>query len=295
MTLPPTKDPAKRLPLLAQPWEGGVIGWIVVVGALIAELVGGLVTNQMPMVIAAPVLIVPVAVAAGFAIVQWWEVRSSGAGRASWWHMAGIAAALFTWLVFPTTPGILVTDSNARAACYSLYQPTPACLSRAAQAMDNHDLVWWLTGALILAAALLIRLILLPLYAYLPAEALDEYAWERWMRAIHEHGLLNIFRTSAAELAGYQWVLWLLSLVYGWFGGVYVEYQPHAGQYGAFPLGLHVLMKLPPLVFDMALIGCVYATTNWLVRDAESRPGSPTAVRLPARHDQATIIPVFAP
>jgi len=157
VTRPPAKDPTKRLPLLAQPWEGGVIGWVVVCGALLAELIGGLVTNQMPMVIAAPVLILPAAVVAGFAIAQWWQVRSSGAERASWWHMAGIAAALFTWLVFPTTPGILVTDSNARAACYSLYQPTPACLSRAAQAMDSHDLVWWLTGVLILAAALLVR------------------------------------------------------------------------------------------------------------------------------------------
>ena len=134
-----------------------MIGWVVVCGALLAELIGGLVTNQMPMVIAAPVLILPAAVVAGFAIAQWWQVRSSGAERAAWWHMAGIAAGLFTWLVFPTTPGILVTDKNARAACYSLYQPTSACLSRAAQAMDGHDLVWWLTGVLILAAALLVR------------------------------------------------------------------------------------------------------------------------------------------
>jgi hypothetical protein len=157
VTLPPTKYPPKRLPLLAQPWEGGVIAWVVVIGALLAELVGGLITNQMPMVIAAPVLILPAAVVAGFAIVQWWQVRSSGAERPSWWHMAGIAAGLVTWLVFPTTPGILVTDRNARAACYSLYQPTPDCLRRAAQAMDGHDLVWWLTGGLILAAALLAR------------------------------------------------------------------------------------------------------------------------------------------
>jgi hypothetical protein len=162
------KDPPTRRPLLTQPWEGGVIGWVVVLGALFAVLAGGLVTNQMPMVIAAPVLAVPVAVAAGFAVVQWWQVRSSGADRASWWHLAGIAAALFTWLVFPTTPGVLVTDSNARAACYSLYQPTPQCLSRAAQAMDGHELVWWLTGALILAAALLARRSRIAAWAAIP-------------------------------------------------------------------------------------------------------------------------------
>ena len=134
-----------------------MIGWAVVCGAMLVVLVGGLVTNQMPMAIAAPVLVLPIAVAAGFAAVQWWQVRSCGAERASWWHLAGVAAALLAWVLFPTTPGILVTDSNARAACYSLYQPTPGCLSRATQALDYHDLVWWLTGGLILAAALLTR------------------------------------------------------------------------------------------------------------------------------------------
>jgi hypothetical protein len=145
-----------------------VIGWVVVGGALLLVVVGGLVTNQMPMVVAAPVLVLPVAVAAGFAVVQWWQVRSSGAERAAWWHLTGIAAALLAWLLFPTTPGILVTDSNARAACDSLYQPTPACLSRAAQAMDYHDLVWWLTGGLILAAALLTRWSRIAAWAAIP-------------------------------------------------------------------------------------------------------------------------------
>jgi hypothetical protein len=168
VTVPSSKDPPRRQPLLTLPWEGGVIGWIVVFGALLAELAGGIVTNQMPMAIAAPVLIVPVAVAAGFALVQWWQVRSSGAERASWWHLGGIAAALITWLVFPTTPGILATDSNARAACYSLSYPTPACLSRVTQAMDGHDLVWWLTGGLILAAALLARRSRIAAWAAIP-------------------------------------------------------------------------------------------------------------------------------
>jgi hypothetical protein len=145
-----------------------VIGWVAVGGALLIELVGGLVTNQMPMVVAAPVLVLPVAVAAGFAIVQWWQVRSSGAERPSWWHLTGVAPALFVWLVFPTIPGILVTDSNARATCYSLYQPTPGCLHRAAQAMDYHDLVWWLTGALILAVALLARRSRIAAWATIP-------------------------------------------------------------------------------------------------------------------------------
>jgi PhoU domain-containing protein len=74
-------DPPRRRPPLTQPWEDGVIGWVVVCGALLVVLVGGLVTNQMPMAIAAPVLVLPVAVAAGFAVVQWWQVRACGAER----------------------------------------------------------------------------------------------------------------------------------------------------------------------------------------------------------------------
>jgi hypothetical protein len=71
MTLPPMKNPPTRRPLLTQSWEGGMVGWVVVGGALLVEVAGGIVTNQMPMVIAAPVLALPVAVAAGFAVVQW--------------------------------------------------------------------------------------------------------------------------------------------------------------------------------------------------------------------------------
>jgi hypothetical protein len=162
-------DPPERPRLLIQPWEAGVTGWAVVFGALVAEVIGGIVTNQMPTVIAAPVLLFPVAVAAGFALVQWWQVRSSRAERANWWHLAGIAVAVVIWLIYPTTPGILATDSNARAACYSLYYPTPGCLSRVTQAMDSHNLVWWLTGGLILAAALLARRSRIAAWAAIPA------------------------------------------------------------------------------------------------------------------------------
>ncbi len=82
--------PAQR-PLLTLPWEAGVTGWIVVFGAVVAEIVAGSVTNRMPTAIAAPALAFPVVVAAGFAVVQWQQVRSSGAEPASWWHLAAIA------------------------------------------------------------------------------------------------------------------------------------------------------------------------------------------------------------
>ena len=72
---------------------------------------------------------------------------------------------------------------------------------------------WSRTTALaaIVAAAVAVRLALMPLYAYLPRNSLDEYAWKRWMQAIHDHGVLNVFRTTRTDYVGYHWVLWLLS------------------------------------------------------------------------------------
>ena len=163
-------NPRLPEPLLARPWEGGVTGWIVVFGALLAELVAGLVTNRMPLAIAAPALVFPVVVAAGFAVVQWWQVRSAKAEPASWWHLGGVAGALFTWIVYPTVPGRLAGAGNATQACYVLHgNVTPDCLHRAAQAMDNHALVWWLTGAAILGAALLTRRSRIAPWAAIPA------------------------------------------------------------------------------------------------------------------------------
>ena len=66
----------------------------------------------------------------------------------------------------------------------------------------------------IVLAALLLRVALLPLYARLPNGYLDEGFWKFWMRTIHEHGVLNIFRATDPDYVGYQWVLWLLSLVF---------------------------------------------------------------------------------
>jgi hypothetical protein len=55
-------------------------GWIVIFAAVIAELAGGaVVANQTSEAIAIAVLITPVVVVFGFAVVQWWQVTSSGA------------------------------------------------------------------------------------------------------------------------------------------------------------------------------------------------------------------------
>ena len=160
-----------REPLLTQPFEGGVTGWIVVFGAVLAELVGGIVTSHMATSIALPVLAVPVTVAFGFAIVQWWQARASDAGRASWWHLGGIAAAAFTWWVWPTFPGVLVGATSAPAACSVLpaISGPSDCLSRAAQALDNHNFAWWSAAALIVVAALLARRSRIAAWAAIPA------------------------------------------------------------------------------------------------------------------------------
>ena len=184
-------DPPRQ-PLLTLSWEGAVAGWIVVFGAVVAELVAGIVTSRMSMPVEASVLAFPVAVAAGFALVQWWQVSSSGAARANWWHLGGVAAALFVWLVYPTTPGILAADTNARDACYSLYYPSPGCLSRVTHAMDAHNLVWWLTGGLILALALLARRSKIAAWAAIPL------AFAGCMIATHFLDLLLAFYHSNA-------------------------------------------------------------------------------------------------
>jgi hypothetical protein len=125
--------------------------------------------------------------------------------------------------------------------------------------------------AIILLIGITIRLVLLPQYAYLPGEALDEYAWSRWMHAINDHGVLNVFHETQTDYVAYHWVLWVLSAIYDAVGGVYAEYLPHAGQYSAFPTGLHLLMKVPPLLFDILLIAAGYLATLTLFRPPYAR------------------------
>lgn len=168
--LSPWELSSVQKPLLARPWEGGVAAWVIVVGATAAEIVAGIVTNTLPAAVAVPALALPVAVAAGFAAVQWWQVRSSQAEPASWWHLGGVAAALVTWLMYPTAPGVLASAGNSRIACEVLVGAyvTPDCLARAAAAFDLRDLAWWLAGFLILGAALLTRRSRIAAWAAIP-------------------------------------------------------------------------------------------------------------------------------
>src|SRR5581483_10145246 len=108
----------------------------------------------------------------------------------------------------------------------------------------------------ILVAALLLRAALTPLYAYLPHGFTDEGFWKFWMQHIHDEGVLNIFRTTETDYVGYHWVLWLLSLVYDAIGGPYGNNSSPS---------LHILVKWPSILFDVALIVVTWAPTRALL------------------------------
>lgn len=164
-----TGQPFVPGPLLTRSWEGAIAGWIVVCGATAAEVLAGLVTNHMATAIAAPVLAFPLVVAAGFAVVQWWQMHSPEAELASWWHLTGIAAGLLIWLVYPTTPDLLKPARTAQETCFFLQaHVTQGCLRDAADAMHHRALVWWLTGAVILGAAAMTRRSRIAAWAAIP-------------------------------------------------------------------------------------------------------------------------------
>lgn len=155
-------------PFFTRPWQAGITGWIVVFGAVIIELIAGIVVNSMSMAVAAPVLIAPAAVAISLGVTQWAQTHSVRADRPSWWHLGAIAMALFTWIVWPVTPSALLPVHNAHDACAVIYTATPACVARAASAMSNSDIAWWVTGAVIVALAPLGRRSQIAAWAAIP-------------------------------------------------------------------------------------------------------------------------------
>lgn len=159
----------RRTPLLAKPFEAGMTGFVVVFCAVLAELIGGAVTNQMSTPVAAPVLAVPAAIALGFAVAQWWQVWSSGAELANWWHFLGIVAGLIIWALWPTKPGVLDGAGSPSAACDAMGAlQAPGCLQSAARALTDHNLTWWCTAALVIAMVLLVRRSRIAAWAAIP-------------------------------------------------------------------------------------------------------------------------------
>lgn len=161
-------QPTPSVPFFARSWQAGIAGWIVVFGAVVVELIAGIVVNSMSMAVAAPVLIAPAAIAAGFGIVQWVQLRSVRAERPSWWHLGAIAMALFTWIAWPVTPSALLPIHTAHDACTLIYTASPACVARAASAMSNSDITWWVTAAVIVALAPLARRSRIAVWAAIP-------------------------------------------------------------------------------------------------------------------------------
>lgn len=161
-------QPARPMPFLTRSWQAGLIAWIVVFGAVIVELVGGIVVNTMPMAVTAPVLIVPAAIAVGFGGMQWIQMRTVRADRPSWWHMAAVGMALFTWVAWPVTPSSLLPIHNAHDACTLVFTATPDCVARAMSAMSSSDITWWVTGAMIVAIAPLARRSQIAAWATIP-------------------------------------------------------------------------------------------------------------------------------
>jgi hypothetical protein len=104
----------------------------------------------------------------------------------------------------------------------------------------------WRPFALLLGVAVTLRVALLPLYAYLPENFLDETAWKLWMEQIHLHGFINILRYDNNNYLGYHWFLWGLASIYDVVGGPYTQTTP----------SLHILVKMPPLIFDVILAFC---------------------------------------
>ena len=170
--LTPIDEAAPRLPLLVRPFQAGMIGWIVVFGATVVVLAGGAITSQMSLAASVPVLVIPVVLAFGFGIVQWWQVRAAGADPTSWWHLGAIPVAVLIWYLWPNVPTALneADGSSAPSVCDNL--PTDsaaACLHRAAPAVDAHNLAWWLALALIVVAALLARRSRIAVWSSIPA------------------------------------------------------------------------------------------------------------------------------
>lgn len=130
----------------------------------------------------------------------------------------------------------------------------------------------WLLVILACAAAL--RIALMPTTAWLTDVFTDEYTFKRHVVFIHELGLLDSFRDTGTSYVAYQYVMWALSLPYGWFGGAFDT--------GA--TGLKVLVKIPPLLYDLALIGAAYAVARALLPCERTGRGALAVAALVALH-----------
>jgi hypothetical protein len=226
--------------LLARPFEGAVTGWIVVFGALIIELAAAAITNRMVITVAFPILVLPIVVAFGFAVLQWWQVRGTEAERVSWWHESGVVAGAILWLFTPTIPASLTEVTNGRNACLSLpVPPTADCFHRAAQAFDLHNIAWWSAAGLIVVAAVLGRKSRIAAWAAVPTALAGCLLASNFLEQLPLHYQVLPRAPGSAGAAGVS-VLGVLVAQLGFQqvhgfeeGGLFagVELVEHAGQW----------------------------------------------------------------
>jgi hypothetical protein len=178
-----------REPFLVRPFEAGVTAWIVVFGAILAELVGGALTYSKFVGAAVPALVTPAAVAVGFGLAQWWLVWQARADPASWWHLAAIPAALVIWFMWPIAPGPLDgSTGSAQQLCNALpTDNTAGCLSQAASALEASRLSYWLALGLILASGLLARRSRIAVWASLPIAFAGCQLAAHFLQALYLH------------------------------------------------------------------------------------------------------------
>lgn len=94
----------------------------------------------------------------------------------------------------------------------------------------------------------------------------DAIIWQVWARAIHEHGFLNVLRTTDTNNIGYHYVLWPT-------GAIYALISP---DFELWTAPIRILIKVPPFVCDLALTVVVFllASGRWAV-DGRSAVSSP--------------------
>ncbi len=117
----------------------------------------------------------------------------------------------------------------------------------------------------LLALALAVRLPLMPTTAHLAGIYSDASLWKAWIREIHQHGLVRIFDVSDINYIGYDYALWLIAAVY----------QHISPSFDVYSMRLHLLIKGPPVLFDLALVALTFVVSRDLLR---RRPDSVEAL-----------------
>lgn len=135
--------------------------------------------------------------------------------------------------------------------------------------------------ASLLALALAVRLPLLPTTAHLPGAYSDMNVWKDWTQKIAQHGLTNIFNVSDINYIGYDYALWVIAAIY----------QRISPSFDIESMRLNLLVKGPPVLFDLALVALTFAVSRALLRQ---RPEVVAAAARRLRLDRLALAPATA-